>query len=114
MDFYKASLKDKSKHVETHAIKNALVKANVKINNILFKKISLAHEIAKSFEILNFFKDPGIHDKALDWWIITQTQFFKSFYVLPLVDFVPKKDIVVQYFDPIIVLQLLLFMIFNT
>ena len=33
--------------VETHATKNALVEANVEINNALIKKISFAYEIAK-------------------------------------------------------------------
>ena len=54
---YQASIKDKSKYDETHAAKNALVKANVEINNVLFKKISLAHEVAKSLQISDFFED---------------------------------------------------------
>ena len=61
-----ASSKDKSKRVETHAIKNALDKVNVEINNALVKKISFAHEVAKSLEISNFFKDLDWHDKASD------------------------------------------------
>ena len=51
MNFYQASLKDKSKHVETHAIKNAFVDANVEIDNALVKKISFTLEVAKSLEI---------------------------------------------------------------
>ena len=68
VDLYQASLKDKSKHVDTHAIKNALVEANVEINNVMFKKISLAHEVAKSLEFLDL-----LHNKASDWWMIAQT-----------------------------------------
>ena len=68
MDLYQVSLKDKSKYVETHATKNALVEANDENNNVLVKKISFTPEVAKFLKILDFFcEDFDGHDKASDW-----------------------------------------------
>ena len=64
MDFYQTSLKDKDKHVETHAIKNALVKTNININNALVKEIPFPPIVAKSLEISNFFEDLDGQDKT--------------------------------------------------
>ena len=54
-------------------LKNALVEANVEINNALVKTISFAHEVAKFVKISNFFKDLDRYDKTSDWWMITRT-----------------------------------------
>ena len=67
VDLYHASLKDKSKHDGVHATKNTIINANIEINNALVKKISLAHEVAKSLEILKFFENLDSNDKASDW-----------------------------------------------
>ena len=56
LDLYQVSLKDKAKHVETHATKNAFVKANVEINNVLVKKISFAPEVLNSLEVFDFLR----------------------------------------------------------
>ena len=48
-------------------LKNVIVETNIKINNAMVKKISIAHKVAKFLKISNFFEDLDSHDKALDW-----------------------------------------------
>lgn len=57
VDLYQASLKDKGKRIETHAIKNAMT--NVKANNTSVEVTLLAPVEAKtSLDVFDFFKDP--------------------------------------------------------
>ena len=71
---------------------NALAKANVEVNNALVKKIHFAPEVANFLEWHDFFKDPYNYYKATNWGKIARTQVFESFYILPLVAFVPEED----------------------
>ena len=56
-DLYKASLKDKSKHVKAHATKNALKEANAEVNNALVMYNSNAPINIKGLKVSNFFED---------------------------------------------------------